>query len=1599
MTKELLAPNGKPSNLTPEQYELVRTLAFINWFGDWENDPANASKILDSNGEPLVVYHGTTEDFTVFLGGSYFTDDYMNADGYASGEIVLETFLNIKKPLVINARGRKWDDLKNKYGTSTREIVASIDESRYDGVIFNNINDNWFDDENGEAQNVYFTINPNQIKLADVTNTTFDESNDDIRYTIGGEVNADGFIIEELDKDLKEVYQNRAFKNIGGSDFYFSRLNIYPQQNVFTIELPSGEEIGRATLNEKENYLTNIRVNENYRRKGLAINLYDFIEYVIGEKLKPSPDKISKEAEKLWIKRNADIQFFDGGSILLAPNGKPSNLNSEQYKLVRTNEFKKWFGDWENDPANASKVVDDNGEPEVCYHGTFSKNLNLFDEKKIGDNTGNEGHYGYGFYFSYDKIEASTYTYDTNPIILECFLNIRNPFLSSNLEYLERYSNRYGYYEEKKPVAIDSNWLESELKKQKDKKPYLLYKSIKENGYEKGWELFLDKNKMDWDNETFDYNRINDWYEYDSSLEQFSKENEDENYNDEIPEYILENISEQLNVPLSEIKTIKQYTVGNYPSLLYMTDLGYRSRNLTDEIKQDGFDGIIAGSEIVLFKSNQIKLADGTNTTFDSNSDDIRFAQGGRFFNDKELLAKWKKGKSIGFTGIAHLKSKGLIPRADGLKRKSGKYMENGGSTLLAPNGKPSNLTPKQYELVRTPAFKSWFGDWQNDPDNASKVVDENGEPLVVYHGTSAKFNVFRDTNVKRSTMGNSVGFYFTPSEWNASRRSAMGDYIKVFLNIKNIVYLKKFSSDYDFLAILGEELKLAKGLPERAETYWFLKNGSAYRGREDDNVGDVVKALSLKKGIDGYYFTEFMSKEEGVVPVYVVFNSQNVKLADGTNTTFDSSNDDIRYAQGGGLDDLKIFSKREEIISYLTKNSGRWYQRDFDELNELFDSKTYVEQDDEVVKEISEQYLNFYKKNPTFKKIPLIIYQSTAHKDFGEGELFRYDFVNDVVISSSKKEYYEFKNTKTIPINDICGFVAEKYTNKIYGVLMHEFGHYVNISNAGYISDDWFNSNYEQIVKNISIYAGEKKSEFLAEVFALKNIPNFEELDEEKKEFIRENYDKVLRGKLKFEKGGEINEEAQQLIDIISMNPQLEKYQKYKVILKDKFGIDFNLIYKDQEYIDSATLSDIKSKDDFFDFGNWLQYAKIISTKRGFVPMDSYWGRSDEMTDENWNETANKLGFIVEKYKYEETGNNSGDVAYAFGDKLFYTKEADLYYFLHEIGHIYDFQNELTGIIKNPAYSPTNYGTTHSGETFAENFAIYFLNPTALKNWNEDVYYAMDSAINDKYKKELKKIVSEKSKFGQGGGVFGKPTEFYERTYADGTTQKFSIEDYENNVYPYLEKGGRTIAQTPAPKKDQVYGSSVNKSKSSTSLASGKLIKFDEKTLEAIKSKVSEHNKSYPNKKISLASAKAVVRRGLGAYSSSHRPTISGGKPNSRVAWGLARLNAFIYKIVNGKSESGKYKQDDDLIEELGYEVENYKNGGEMKKDIRCINCGWEWDKKDSEAFDMYVCHKCGFDNTTFYTSDIINKMVNGGKVGGGSSSSPDYLRMFLGK
>ena len=126
--------------------------------------------------------------------------------------------------------------------------------------------------------------------------------------------------------------------------------------------------------------------------------------------------------------------------------------------------------------------------------------------------------------------------------------------------------------------------------------------------------------------------------------------------------------------------------------------------------------------------------------------------------------------------------------------------------------------------------------------------------------------------------------------------------------------------------------------------------------------------------------------------------------------------------------------------------------------------------------------------------------------------------------------------------------------------------------------------------------------------------------------------------------------------------------------------------------------------------------------------------------------------------------------------------------------------------------------------------------------------------------------------------------------------------------------KGRKSAAQTPAPISEKIYGSSKNPEKSASTKKSAEKIILSESIIVALKNKLKEYNEKNPTKKVNLSSLKAVYRRGAGAYSSSHRPTITGGTPNTRNAWAMARINKFLQKKA-GKEVKKAYVQDDDLL------------------------------------------------------------------------------------
>lgn len=139
--------------------------------------------------------------------------------------------------------------------------------------------------------------------------------------------------------------------------------------------------------------------------------------------------------------------------------------------------------------------------------------------------------------------------------------------------------------------------------------------------------------------------------------------------------------------------------------------------------------------------------------------------------------------------------------------------------------------------------------------------------------------------------------------------------------------------------------------------------------------------------------------------------------------------------------------------------------------------------------------------------------------------------------------------------------------------------------------------------------------------------------------------------------------------------------------------------------------------------------------------------------------------------------------------------------------------------------------------------------------------------------------------------------------------------------------KKKKTISQTPAPKKERVKGSKVNKKGSASSESAAAKIVLSESTIKTLKNKLTEFKKDNPkNKNISLNDLKAVYRRGSGAFSTSYRPFLKGGQPNSRAAWSIARVNKFLQKAA-GKKVKAAYVQDDDLMNSVGLIGSKFKD------------------------------------------------------------------------
>ncbi len=288
----------------------------------------------------------------------------------------------------------------------------------------------------------------------------------------------------------------------------------------------------------------------------------------------------------------------------------------------------------------------------------------------------------------------------------------------------------------------------------------------------------------------------------------------------------------------------------NGTSLVAMLDIRQNGKQVIVPVVIDGF----AQQNNLLIDSNAITSAYGKNYSISN----VLY----NALNDEA------NGKAFSAYYVDIGKATALLQKARVPMPKGSAISANGFVHSIDEVGSPVNK--KFSSQTETQQFKRWFG--------KSKVVDEDGKPLVVYHGTDAEFFEF-DMGKGRANM-DIQGAFFSPYEIDAGGYGKnVGSY---YLSIKNPA--------------------------DESTAYRAL---SRFKGQ--NNAGVKAREYLIQQGYDGVY---------NGYDEYIAFYPEQIKSATDNIGTFDGSNPDIRYSleatEGILEEELELAQLRRSTVDRL---------------------------------------------------------------------------------------------------------------------------------------------------------------------------------------------------------------------------------------------------------------------------------------------------------------------------------------------------------------------------------------------------------------------------------------------------------------------------------------------------------------------------------------------------------------------------------------------------------------------------------------------------------------------------------------------------------
>ncbi len=284
-------------------------------------------------------------------------------------------------------------------------------------------------------------------------------------------------------------------------------------------------------------------------------------------------------------------------------------------------------------------------------------------------------------------------------------------------------------------------------------------------------------------------------------------------------------------------------------------------------------------------------------------------------------------------------KSATALFNASGVQFPGGKTVTDGYIHSIRDAG--SFVNTKFENVTQTQQFKRWFGDWQKNPKRASKVVNADGTPKIVYHQTENTFTVFdtRHSGAGTHDSGTPFGVFLKGSDRDIGLKGKkqMALYARITnpLQVENRTELTKLirgmSPEYDSLIkqydALNSEYKAKtdeaitafkqylidwrRSNPNAdSRALYEVQEFNALYEAEDKLVDEWTKkadSLSVKakeamtKALrDNGYDGVFLKNDEGSfgrkTEAYIALDPTQVKSATDNIGTFDRNNPDIRY-------------------------------------------------------------------------------------------------------------------------------------------------------------------------------------------------------------------------------------------------------------------------------------------------------------------------------------------------------------------------------------------------------------------------------------------------------------------------------------------------------------------------------------------------------------------------------------------------------------------------------------------------------------------------------------------------------------------------------